>query len=116
MSQPSALPIRRYADAYRAAAGTILLGTWLNAIGIVVALIMAYLPVVKVIESVERSPTLLEKLRDLATVVVALLPGVAIFVIGVIVAALGQILRATIDTVINTSTLLTNEQRVELFR
>lgn len=115
MSQPTGLPTKRYADAYRAASGVIALGITMKIVAAIVAAIMGIPPTVVAVQWVSNtSAELIQRLVMLAGIAIALVPGALIFIIGVIIAALGQILRATIDTAVNTSTLLTAEQRAEL--
>ncbi|SRR6266404_93786 len=101
VSESTAL-MKRYRDAYLVAKATATIGKVIKGIGILVAV----LGVIVAVQSASRGTGL----------VIFLLPafvGALLYCVGVLVAAQGQILLATLDTAVNSSPFLTNEDKAK---
>jgi len=105
--------VGRYIDAYRAARATILLGAVIKIVGALLGLVVAFGPFLLTVITLRQAPPgagvilltgILSGLGTFAT----------IFVIGAIVSSLGRLRVAALDSAVNTSPFLTNEQRAEV--
>lgn len=98
----------RYRDAYRVACALVGIGTTLKGVGIIGAIIITLIAAMAS--------------QAVASAAVGLLAGLVFggiwfglfFVLGILVSAQGQILRATLDTAVNTSPFLTNEDKARV--
>lgn len=99
---------RRYTDAYAVSRTVINLGSWVKVLGYVIGGVIALLGLVSVGQSPSQS----------SAGVIAMLSGffsgaitaASFFAAGVLLSALGQILAATLDTAVNTSPLLSQDE------
>src|SRR5688572_27206456 len=95
--------IRRYADGYRVARATEALANAIKIVGVVLGVTTA-LGVMTMLETAA---------GFLGGLVFGGAVGVGVFCVGVIAAAHGQVLKATLDSAINSSPFLTNDDRIE---
>ena len=94
----------RYANAYRVAGFIVGLGTAVKVLGVVAAL-----GVYAVSSSIGNQVGAGD--RMFVGVIAAIMVGFFGFVVGVLVSAQGELLRATLDGAVNNSPFLTNDQR-----
>lgn len=102
VSESTAL-MKRYSDAYLIARATATIGKVIKGIGIVVAALGVFVAVNNMQAGAQ-------------ALVIVLLPafvGALLYCVGVLVAAQGQILLATLDTAANSSPFLTNEDKAK---
>lgn len=99
--------VKRYRDAYRVATALVGLGTLIKLLGLVFAGIVLFVAF-RFANGVENSDP-----KVLGPVVLAAMVGVLSWICGVMIAALGQILRATLDNAVALSHFLTDPERVE---
>jgi hypothetical protein len=97
---------RRYADAYTVARTVVGLANTVKILGIVIGSLVALAGLL----SAGQAQSSIGAAAALTGVVTGASIGVSLFVLGVLLAALGQILRATLDTAVNTSPLLTKDE------
>ncbi len=97
---------RRYRDAYSVAEATIGWGTVLKILGVLGGLAIALLGLV--------AASHVGFAAALASFIVAVSVAGTMYALGVTVAAQGQIIRAILDTAVNTSPLLSNEEKREV--
>ena len=98
----------RYKDAYQVASALVAIGATLKGVGIIGAIIVILIAVTAS--------------QSVASAGVALLGGVIFggiwfglfFVLGILVSAQGQILKATLDSAVNTSPFLTNDEKAKV--
>lgn len=99
---------KRYRDAYRVAKATNAFGTVIQVIGVILGLLVFVF--VLVAASITR--------QGAAVAIVGLVPafvvGCLFFLLGMLVSAVGQIQKATLDTAVNTSPLLGNSDRASI--
>jgi len=104
--------VGRYIDAYRAARATVLLGTVIKILAVLLGLVVSFGPYIYVAVALRQFPPGFG-----VSLLVLLLYGfvtfATIFIIGVIVSSLGRLRVAALDSAVNTSPFLTNEQRAE---
>lgn len=111
----SALPIvRRYRDAYRVAAALVALGNTIKIIGVLLAGVIAIIAL-SFLSSLGGSGSFGgEKFLLLfGGVFLAAIVGISFWLCGVIVAAQGQILRATLDNTVANSPFLNDQERLD---
>lgn len=105
--------VGRYIDAYRAARATVLFGTVIKIVSVLLGLVVAFSPFLLAVITLRQLPPgigvillsgLLSGFGTFATV----------FIVGVIVSSLGRLRVASLDSAVNTSPFLTNEQRAEV--
>ena len=94
---------RRYKDAYLVAGAVSGAGIAIKAIGIVLGVLIALLGLVASSAAV-----------TFPAILTAIVVGVFFFVFGALISAQGQVLKASLDTAVNTSPFLTNEQRATI--
>jgi hypothetical protein len=100
-TRSSSLVVNRYRDAYRVGSALVGLGTAIKIAGVIFAALI-------LLGALTMGETI-----ALAGVVIAVLNGGLFWVCGVVVAAQGQILQATLDTAVGASHFLTDLQRAE---
>lgn len=93
----------RYTDAYRVANITESIGKITQGIGAILGII--------VLMAILSSRDSLGGASWIIGIVVALIVGGAFFLMGIFISASGQILRATLDSAVNTSPLLSNDEK-----
>jgi hypothetical protein len=112
-SLPFAALRSRYRDAYRMATGAVVIGGTLKIMAVCAGgfvLIMSMLPVSRAIAVTGGADTT----ALLIGLVAAVLVGVPLYALGILVSAHGQMLKATLDTAVNTSPLLENDQKASI--
>ena len=92
--------MNRYRDAYLVARTIITVGGVVKSVGVVLAIVVTLV-------------ALLKFKMELASVLAGLVIGVPLYVLGILVSAQGQILKATLDTAVNGSPHLSNDQKAE---
>jgi hypothetical protein len=97
----------RYTDAYRVARVVVGIGEAVKIISLVIGGILLLI-------GVAGSESALGGFSLLVGVVLAVIVGGGGFALGTLLAAHGQVLKATLDTAVNTSPFLTNQQRAEI--
>jgi hypothetical protein len=107
---PERALIRRYDDAYLLSRATVAIGNAVKVIGVVLAVLIV--AGIFVFTSQNRGGDSL--LPVLVGIVPAAIVGMVCYALGTLVAAAGQILRATLDVAVNTSPFLSNELRAEM--
>jgi hypothetical protein len=109
--------VKRYADAFQVAKVLVGLGTTLKIVAAVAALIIGGISllvlIIGVVSLTESAAGFIFVLPSIAGFFFAILVGVLIFLFGVLVAAHGQILRATLDAAVNSSPFLSDSQKAE---
>jgi ribosomal protein L37E len=96
--------VAKYRDAYIVAGTIVVFGTAVKVIGLV-------LGVIAVVVSLGAADDL-GWFAPVGGLVLGALVGTIFYILGVFISAQGQILRATLDTAVNTSPFLGNEQRI----
>ena len=94
---------QRYKDAYLVAGAVSGVGTAIKTIGIILGVLVALVGLMAGSAEVM-----------LPAILVAIVVGVFFFVFGALISAQGQVLKANLDTAVNTSTFLSNEQRAAI--
>ena len=105
--------VGRYIDAYRAARATVLLGAVIKIVGALLGLVVAVGPLILTIITLRQLPAAVG-----ASLLLGLFNGVGtfatLFVVGTIVSSLGHLRVTALDSAVNTTPFLTNEQRAEV--
>jgi hypothetical protein len=101
--QVSAL-MDRYDDAYLLAGAVNGYGIFIKAIGVVATILLLLIGIRMFADSA----------IGLGLMVIGMLVGTLFYLIGVIVSAMGQIIKGVMDSAVNTSPLLTNEDRAKI--
>jgi hypothetical protein len=99
--------ISRYTDAYRVARVVVGIGEAVKVISLVIGGILLLI-------GVAGAESALGGLSLLVGVALAVIVGGGGFILGTLLAAHGQVLKATLDSALNTSPFLTNGQRAEI--
>ncbi len=104
---------RRYQSAYRASRILVGLGTGFKVFGLTVwaALVLAALDLSQDIQRMSQFPAVAPLIGGLA---LGLLAWLVLFVLGTLLSSQGQILKATLDTAVCSSTFLSNEHRAKI--
>jgi hypothetical protein len=102
-SRPSQAVGQRYKDAYLVAGALSGVGTAIKAIGIILGVLVALVGLVA--GSAEFT---------LPAILAAVAVGVFFFVFGALISAQGQVFKASLDTAVNTSPFLSNEERAAI--
>lgn len=113
---PSSRVLKRYNDAYRVAAATIMLGTVAQIIGIVLALLIGVGGCIAAVNMFSRYREEERYGTIAASVVVAILAFAIFYIIGVWVRAQGQTLRASLDGAVHSSPFLSDGERASAMR
>jgi hypothetical protein len=100
----------RYRNAYAIANGNIAIGNALKVIGIVLAIVIILAAVSKSSNSFGSSAWIMGGL------VGGVFVGISAYSIGIWITSQGQMMKATIDTAINTSPLIDNEQKKQIIQ
>ncbi len=104
--------MKRYMDAYHVAESIISTGTLIKGLGIVVGLMFAVGGLYLCGQQAQQGQYFL--LLGIFVLTVGTVCGMLIYLIGIHVSAQGQLLLANIDTAVNSSPMLTNEQRARV--
>ena len=108
MSNGAAAIYKRYRDAYLVSRATISIGKTFKTVGLVTAVLIFIMAAIIATAANSHLPLLLEG------TFVALATGGHCYIIGVLVSALGHILKAVLDGAVNSSPFLTDEQRMRI--
>src|SRR5262249_33718648 len=103
--------MKRYKDAYIVARVTNTFGAVIKATGIIIGGMLALIGFLVASSSGPRDPL---SISGIAGIVVGIIAGAMFFIIGVLVSAQGQILKASLDSAVNTSPFLLKEHRAEI--
>ena len=94
----------RYKDGYSVARGAVRIGNFYKSLSIIIGIGIAVVGLL-VAQQTNNAPLLIPAL------VLAFAVSAGLWMMGVLIAAQGQLLQAAFDTAVNTSPFLTNEQR-----
>jgi hypothetical protein len=103
--------MKRYKDAYTVARVTNAFGGVIKATGIIIGGLLALIGFMVASSSGPRDPV---SILGIAGIVVGIIAGALFFIIGVLVSAQGQILKASLDSAVNTSPFLMKEHRAQI--
>ncbi len=104
---------QRYLDAYRVAAATVAIGQAVKVLAICLAGIALVVPMVGVSQSIANQLTA-SATPLLLGLVAAVAVGVPFYALGILVSAIGQVLKATLDTAVHTSPFLDKNQMAQI--
>lgn len=102
-TEASAL-MKRYKDAFSVAKITVTMGTLVKVVGVVLSILI-------IAGGFGLADTARNEVFGIIGLVGGILIGIFLYFLGVLVSAQGQILRASLDSAVNTSPFLSNEQR-----
>ena len=105
---PAAKVMSRYRDAYLVARTIVGVGSIIKGIGIFIAIVIALVGLVAATQGQSNF------IMGLGGVLLGVVVGVPLFVLGILVSAQGQILKATLDVAVNDSPFLSDDQRAEM--
>ncbi|MBI1924717.1 hypothetical protein HYR99_10740 [Candidatus Poribacteria bacterium] len=97
--------MKRYRDAYRLARVMVGFGNFIKGIGVMIAILIA----LGVFIAANKADVMIW-----GGVLLALFVGLLFYILEVLVSAQGQILKASLDSAVNTSPFLTNEHRAKI--
>jgi len=100
--------VRRYRDAYLVARGITLVGSVVKGIGISLALVIA------VVACGIATSGQGNWMIGFGGLLISIVVGVPVYVLGILVSAQGQILKASLDEAVNSSPFLTDSQRAQV--
>jgi hypothetical protein len=103
--------MHRYNDAYLVARVTNGFGGIIKGFGVVIAVLLGLVGVVFVISGRAGDATFA---MGVLTIVSGIIVGTLFYIIGILVSAQGQILKASLDSAVNNSPFLTNEHRARI--
>jgi hypothetical protein len=102
---------KRYTDAYLVARAVTGFGFMIKVIGIVIAILLVLIGLMVTSQNGPGNPL---SYLGIMGIVVGVISGALFYVIGVLVSAQGQILKASLDSAVNSSPFLTNEHRAKI--
>ena len=103
--------MKRYKDAYAVARVTNTFGGVIKVTGIIIGGLLAAIGLMVANSSGPRDPI---SILGIAGLVLGIIAGALFFIIGVLVSAQGQILKASLDSAVNTSPFLMREHRAKI--
>src|SRR5438874_1540453 len=103
--------MKRYKDAYIVARVTNGFGRMIKAIGIIIAALLVLVGVMIFNDAHPGNPM---ANIGIVAIVFGIFTGALFYIIGVLVSAQGQILKASLDSAVNNSPFLTNEHRAKI--
>jgi ATP/ADP translocase len=103
--------MKRYKDAYTVARVTNGFGGTFKAIGIIIGCLLTLLGLMVAGNGGPQNPM---SILGIVAAVVGIIAGALFFIIGVLVSAQAQVLKASLDSAVNTSTFLTNDDRAKI--
>lgn len=118
---PEQARIKRYRDAYRIAKTINTFGTLTKIAAVIAAggTVFFFLVIGSMLENTSRSPYMATSSNGIGIifffigVIIGAITGAILFVLGVLISALGQNLFATLDTAVHTSPFMDNTQKAE---
>lgn len=105
---------RRYGDAYRVAKATVNFGNGIKIAGIVLAALILLGTLMGTLIAVSQSDSMIGGALLIPGILLAGFVGLLFYLLGVLVAAQGQTLLASLDSAVNSSPFLTNDQKAEI--
>ncbi len=99
---------KRYRDAYLVARTIVTVGSVVKGIGIFLAIVITLAAFVVASQGQDNFK------MGLAGILIGVVVGVPLYVLGILVSAQGQILKATLDVAVNGSPFLSNDQKAEM--
>lgn len=105
--------LKRYTDAYRSARLTVLAGDIVKVVGVFLA-VLSLVGGGSSLGSGRGPYGDIVVIGGIAAIVLGLLFAALIFIIGILISGQGQTLKATLDSAVNSSPFLTNEQRARI--
>lgn len=113
-SERGQIVVKRYDDAYRVAKAIVTLGGTIKVVGLILAVLIAIYGIIFMDQTGRGfAPPPLDYSSLIGGVVIAAIVGVSCYVVGTLVAAYGQILKANLDCAVNSSPFLTDELKAE---
>jgi hypothetical protein len=109
--QVSAL-MRRYKDAYIIARVTNGFGMLIKTIGIVIVVLLVLMGLMGI--SGSRGPMDIASIMAFVAIGLGIITGAWFYIVGVLIAAQGQILKASLDAAVNSSPFLSNEHKSKI--
>jgi len=103
--------MKRYKDAYTVARATSAFGGVIKATGIIIGCLLVLIGLMVASSGGPRNPL---SVLGIAGIVLGSIAGALFFMIGVLVSAQGQILKASLDSAVNTSPFLKKEHRAKI--
>lgn len=103
--------MKRYSDAYTVARATNVFGGVIKATGIIIGCLLVLIGLMVASSGGPRNPL---SVLGIAGIVLGIIAGALFFMIGVLVSAQGQILKASLDSAVNTSPFLMKEHRAKI--
>jgi hypothetical protein len=103
--------MKRYTDAYVVGRAITGFGSLIKVIGIVIAILLV---LIGFLVAAKNGPRETISYLGIIGIVVGVLSGALFYIIGVLVSAQGQILKASLDSAVNSSPFLTNEHRAKI--
>ena len=97
--------LSRYTDAYRVARTVTGFGATVKAVAVIIGLLIGFTALLAGSQSL---------LYTVGGAILGIIVAVPIFILGVLVSAQGQILKATLDTAVNSSQLLTKDEMQQI--
>jgi|SRR5882724_2279625 len=110
-SGAAAAIIKRYRDAYLVARTTVGIGSLMKTLGITLGGLICLVSLILVFQM--RVGEILF-IACIVAIAFGIFLGMLLFILGVLISAQGQILKASLDSAVNTSPLLSNEQRTTI--
>lgn len=105
----------RYRDAYHVARATTAIGGTVKVIGIVLASLVVLVCIASALSQInERGGMLVLIAAVFMGLIVSLIFGIPVYVMGILVSAHGQVLKATLDSAVHTSPFLTDDQKLKV--
>jgi hypothetical protein len=103
--------MKRYKDGYLVARATNGFGRVIKAVGTIIGVLIALIGLMAQGEGARDATS---RIIGLVTIVFGIFAGTLLYIIGVLVSAQGQILKASLDSAVNSSPFLTNEYKAEI--
>ena len=101
----------RYRDAYHVARATTAIGGTVKVIGIVLASLVVLVVIAIALYAFNERGIMQV---SIPAVVFGLIFGIPVYVLGILVSAHGQVLKATLDSAVHTSPFLTDDQKLKV--
>jgi uncharacterized membrane protein len=111
VSRQVSVMMKRYKDAYIVARVTTKFGGMIKVIGIIIAVLLVLIGFTVARDGGPRNPV---SYLGIVGGVFGIFTGALFYIIGVLVSAQGQILKASLDSAVNGSPFLTNEHRAKI--
>lgn len=108
--------MRRYKDAYIVARVTNGFGGMLKTTGIVIVVLLALIGfmVISGMRGPMDTTSIIEVVAVIFGIIIGIITGAWFYIIGVLVSAQGQTLKASLDSAVNSSPFLTNEHKAKI--